>query len=271
MVRTITALAPIRDELGDEFRILEGAARRFGAEVEFVLAQRDVVNLPGHLYEGAAAYGENLVAKVVDAQEQEARNAAGRVEAWAGAANVRARLEQVVGAAEEVLTERMRTSDLTVLPRPNERNDVDIVAAILAAGRPALVAAGHRAAFGETVAVFWKSTPEAARAAAAAVNLLASGAKVRVFSVEEGESAKGDGLERVGSWFRSHGFDADVARIRPIEGGNIPDSLMAAAGEMDADLVVMGAYGHSRLREWALGGASRHIFSLAERPILVSH
>lgn len=271
MVRTITALAPIRDELGDEFRILEAAAQRFGARVEFVLAQRDVVNLPGHLYGGAAAYGEDLVAKVAEAQEQEARNAAGRVEAWADAANVQARLDPVVGPVEEVLAERMRTSDLAVLPRPNERNDIDIVAAILAAGRPALVAAGHRATFGKTVAVFWKPTPEAARAAAAAVNLLGSGAKVRVLSVEEGEPARGDGLERAGAWFRSHGFDADVARIKPIEGGSIPDSLIAAAGEMDADLVVMGAYGHSRLREWALGGASRHILSFAERPILVSH
>ena len=271
MVRTITALAPIRDELGDEFRILEVAAQRFRAEVEFVLVQRDVVNLPGHLYEGATAFGENPVAKVIEAQEQEARNAAGRVEAWADAADVKARLDRVVGPVEEVLAEHMRTSDLAVLPRPNERNDIDIVAAILAAGRPALVAAGHSATFGETVAVFWKSTPEAARAAAAAVNLLGSGAKVRVLSVEEGKPARGDGLERVGAWFRSHGFDTDVARIKPIEGGSIPDSLIAAAGEMDADLVVMGAYGHSRLREWALGGASRHILSLAERPVLVSH
>jgi nucleotide-binding universal stress UspA family protein len=68
---------------------------------------------------------------------------------------------------------------------------------------------------------------------------------------------------------RWHGFDVSARHLQPGAAG-AADTLLAAARE-EAALVVMGAYGHSRLREWVFGGFTRHVLRGAEVPVLMMH
>ena len=185
------------------------------------------------------------------------------------------RLELYPGQVGKRLAYEARQSDLFVGTRPYgaPRGGEWIEEAVLfESGRPCLfVPPGHRAE-GEhrTVFIAWKETSEAARAVAAAMPLLQRAEKVVVGTIDEGET---DGWGEPGAdicrYLAHHGGEAEV---QPVEkwssvGGAILDAAVVAA----ADLLVMGAYGHSRYREWILGGATRDVLSVAALPVLVAH
>ncbi len=67
-----------------------------------------------------------------------------------------------------------------------------------------------------------------------------------------------------------HGLDVSVQRIVSVE-SDVPNTLLSHAADSGADLIVMGGYGHSRLREFVLGGATRGILAAMTVPVLMSH
>jgi nucleotide-binding universal stress UspA family protein len=122
------------------------------------------------------------------------------------------------------------------------------------------------------ILVAWKDTREAARAVSAALPFLKQAKSVVVGIVDEGLPAEHQGNapdEDIGRYLSRHGIKAEVHMI----GGwpNVGDAILNEAVKTAADLVVMGAYGHSRLREWVLGGATRDVLSAASVPVLVAH
>jgi nucleotide-binding universal stress UspA family protein len=121
----------------------------------------------------------------------------------------------------------------------------------------------------ETVAIAWKPTREAAHAVTAAMPLLAAAKEIVILTVAEDEavaSAEDGPLVAGLGW---HGFRVSAHRLSPNQAG-AADTLLAAARERNA-LLVMGGYGHSRLRQWIFGGFTRRVLEGAEVPVLIAH
>jgi nucleotide-binding universal stress UspA family protein len=119
-----------------------------------------------------------------------------------------------------------------------------------------------------TVLVGWKNTREARRALADAVPLLKTAAKVQLLQIGEGEGGRQSARDAQ-VFLRGHEIDAGIA-IEPHD-EPIEDQFMEAAERMGADLVVAGAYGHTRLREWVFGGMTRGLLGNCPIPLLMSH
>ena len=121
----------------------------------------------------------------------------------------------------------------------------------------------------KTVLVAWKDTREARRAIADALPFLAKANEVVVATIdaERGESIR-DSLADVAVFLEYHGIKA---RTELIAGEADGDRLIGFARSIHADLIVSGAYGHSRLREMILGGATRDVLSAAGIPVLMAH
>ncbi len=144
---------------------------------------------------------------------------------------------------------------------------------LLHAGPPVLVVphAGAHATAGSRILVAWKDTREAARAMRDSLPFLC--AAERVLLVEIGgvpcEPECDEAFAAASAWLGAHqvAFDAH----REIALAEIGAQLLTRAAAFDADLVVSGGYGHSRLREWVLGGVTRHLLMHMTVPTLFSH
>ena len=117
----------------------------------------------------------------------------------------------------------------------------------------------------------WKNTREAAHAVSAALPFLCRSERVHVVAWrdvdEEGETNAPLDIEQ---YLRSHGVTATMHRHqdRPVEVG---DALLSMVADVGADLLVMGCYGHSRAREWVLGGVTRTVLGAMTVPVLMAH
>jgi nucleotide-binding universal stress UspA family protein len=179
--------------------------------------------------------------------------------------------------ASDAVIDRGRYADLTVLaqPAPEEADaatDYDVPAEIvMSLGRPVLVVpyAGTYPDAGKRILAAWSGTRESARALADALPFLVGASEVNVLTVNpEGETASMEaGLRK---WLTAHGIKGTVRTTATKEIG-ISDMLLSTAADFSADLIVMGAYGHSRLRELILGGATHDILRHMTAPVLMSH
>jgi nucleotide-binding universal stress UspA family protein len=168
-----------------------------------------------------------------------------------------------------ILGQRDPDSDEMALIRPHPER------VTLASGRPILVVpyAGHFAAIGKCVLVAWDASREAARAIADAMPLLAAAEAVTVLSVDPRPGPDGHG-DLPGADIALHLARHDVkAQIERTVSAGVPvgELLLSRAADLGADLLVMGAYGHSRARELLLGGATRSILASMTIPVLMSH
>jgi nucleotide-binding universal stress UspA family protein len=148
-------------------------------------------------------------------------------------------------------------------------------AMLFASGKPALVVpfVQRERAAPQEIVIAWKPTPQAARAVAAAVPLMQRARRVHVLTwgdEPEPPAVTGAPLNLDG-YLRLRGIAPQWHR----QGGGEPDDigqlLLSSAFDLGGDLLVMGCYGHSRAREWVLGGASRAIFSSMTLPVLMAH
>jgi nucleotide-binding universal stress UspA family protein len=144
---------------------------------------------------------------------------------------------------------------------------------VLGVGRPVLIVPryGTFETVGERVLIAWNGTREATRAVNDALPLLRMAAKVTVLSVDPPDGS----VPRVPSadialHLARHGIAAEAASSRSLDIG-VGNVLLSRAADLGADLIVMGAYGHSRVREMALGGATRHVLEQLTVPVLMSH
>lgn len=181
----------------------------------------------------------------------------------------------VQGFAEQALF-----ADLLVLgqhdPGTGSTPDVppDFVEAVLAAsGRPALVIpyTGEYEALPRRIAIAWKPGREAMRAVAAALPLLQRAERVDVlcWAPGPGPAVQGPRLDLRG-WLRLHGVSVQWHED-PAEPADLGELLLSRACDLSADLLVMGCYGHARVREWVLGGVSRTVLRSMTLPVLMSH
>lgn len=138
-------------------------------------------------------------------------------------------------------------------------------------GRPAIVVpcAGPVPGGFSTAVVAWKETPEAARAVAAALPLLQRAALVHLLAW--GAEPEGGHLPRLAAWLALHGVRTERHHAPPEPASTLGEAMLTRCADLSADLLVMGAYGHGRAREWILGGASRTVLQSMTLPVLMAH
>lgn len=228
---------------------------------------------------GAEAYIE----AAIGALREQAASAVRKFEQQAkalGVASLESRIE--VGDAGAAMTLNARYSDLTVITQVDPERWVTSEApqmpmeVLMHSGRPVLLlpyAGEPTLPPAPNVLVGWDASREAARAVADALALLqrASNVQVTVFETpREIDPRHGDlpGAD-IGQWLARHGVRVDVARVA----SSVPvgEAILSSAADMQADLIVVGGYGHSRFRELALGGVTRTLMRTSPVPVFMSH
>jgi nucleotide-binding universal stress UspA family protein len=140
---------------------------------------------------------------------------------------------------------------------------------LIDSGKPGVVVpyAGNFASLGEKVLIAWKPCREAARAVCAALPLLQRASRIHV-ALEAGNHAAGEHLQ---AWLQAHGVEASLERHAALGRASPGEALLSLAADTDSDLLVMGCYGHSRAREWVLGGVTRTVLASMTLPVLMAH
>jgi nucleotide-binding universal stress UspA family protein len=183
------------------------------------------------------------------------------------------------GPAHEVVATSGRYADLVVVGQDNPDewafgNVPDLaVELVFAVGRPVLVVPyiGAPATLGERIMVAWDGSREATRAVNDALPLLERAKHVTVLAINPTGRRDGDiPSADICLHLARHGVEAEAAHVESGEIG-VGDMLLSRAADDGADMIVMGAYGHSRLREMALGGVTRNLLAHMTVPVLMSH
>ena len=143
---------------------------------------------------------------------------------------------------------------------------------LIDSGRPALIVpyVGVAETFGKVALVAWKNTRESAHALSAALPFLRRCGRVHVASWDEGGCDAREARLQVERYLGLHGIQITMHR-RQATPESVGDSLLSLVADTSTDLVVMGCYGHSRAREWVLGGATRAILKSMTVPVLMAH
>ena len=179
----------------------------------------------------------------------------------------------VGGREEEVIAFQARVSDLTIVPHPAAGEDVasaDALHAVLFdSGRPVMLAPFKRpATIGRRIAIAWNGRSNAAAALGSAMPFLRGAEAVRILASPEYFRNGPTALEVVG-YIAHHGVTADIAQFASID-REVGAGLLRAAEDFGADLMSMGAYSSSRLRELILGGVTRYVLENANLPVLMN-
>jgi nucleotide-binding universal stress UspA family protein len=179
------------------------------------------------------------------------------------------------------LARQARHADLLVMAAPVQgAQDADEVRAYFSAmlfesGRPVLVAPTHHPVelpFRRAL-LAWKPTREATRALHDALPLLADASAVDVVVVHHHGEAEREAASAaaVVAHLGHHGLHANVVALARPPGHTVASTLLQRAAQSEAGLLIAGGYGHSRLREWMLGGTTRELLQAMHLPILFSH
>jgi nucleotide-binding universal stress UspA family protein len=189
------------------------------------------------------------------------------------AGSVTASFGSVVGREEDVVAQQARLSDFVVLAHPEASDDVStsdaLHAVLFDSGRPVMVAARTAPAhLGRRVCIGWNGTAESAAAVAAGLPWIERAEAVTVLHAEEYQR-RGPDVTGLVDYLAWHGVKAETRQFRPV-GNSVGAGMLAAAKDVGADLLIMGAYSHSRLRQLILGGVTRHVLEHADLTLLMN-
>ena len=242
------------------------------------LAPTSLVDLPASI-EAAASMTE-FAALVWDTLQKQAEQATQRFRDDCRAAGLES-FEAVVDEADKAasIVHHAHCSDLTVLTQadpnaPGHRLAQDLVEqVVLYSARPTLILpyAGRFDTIGSNAMVAWDDSRESARAVNDALPLLRRATRVQVVSWSDAEDAAAlrPRLDALRQWLMWHGVAAEM-RVET-SGIAIGEAMLSRAADLGADLIVMGAYGHTRWAERWLGGATRGLLQAMTVPVLMSH
>src|SRR6266699_3347028 len=171
-----------------------------------------------------------------------------------------------------------RYADLAVVARPDPAVQTAgppglVESLVLTSGRPVIVVPPHSTASRlSRILVGWNAGREATRAVADALPLLVRAAAVEVLIIDPERGPAGHGQEPgadIARYLARHGAHVEVRRASS-GGKDVGRLLLSQAAAFGGDLLVMGAYGHSHLREWMFGGVTRTVLYEAGLPVLMS-
>ncbi len=186
-------------------------------------------------------------------------------------------IDSSLAGAGEIFGEIATRFDLAIVrqaePGKTPLEELVIEGALFESGRPVLVVPYiQKAALSlGRVLVCWNGSPNAARAVGDAMPFLHRAKEVEVVIVlgEPGRAGEIAGAD-IGEHLARHGLKVAVERLSAIK-GDVTDTILSYAADRAADVLVMGGYGHSRLREFILGGVTRGILRTMTLPVLMSH
>jgi nucleotide-binding universal stress UspA family protein len=246
---------------------------------------RDVAPLAGEGLSGA------MIEEMMAATERESGERAGRVKALfdrfvAGSGVTHAdsaesarkasgptlSFASVAGREEDIVAQQSRLYDMAVVPHPEAEEDVSssdaLHAVLFDSGRPVLIAPRQTpATIGTRVCDAWNGTAESAAAVAAALPWFHRAEAVRVLHSDDYQR-RGPTATGIQDYLRWHEVEAEIVPFKP-QTREVGAGLLGAARDFRADLLVMGAYSHSRLRQLILGGVTRHVLENADIPVLM--
>jgi nucleotide-binding universal stress UspA family protein len=252
-------------------------ARRFDAHLVGLHALT-VVKLPGYArvaVEGGAPLGE-YQAKLAADSARAAKELFERAVNAAGVAKYEWRESR--GDAAAVAPIHARYADLVVIGQPHAADASGVEPdfaerLLLSGGRPLLIVpyAGEFGDVGKRALVAWNASREAARAVTDAIPLLREAQGVQIVAFDPEGAAHGEipGAD-IGLYLARHGIKVTVSQ-QTAPDVDVGNQLLSRAAELGSDLIVMGGYGHSRLRELVLGGVTRTLLGSMTVPVLMSH
>jgi nucleotide-binding universal stress UspA family protein len=234
------------------------------------------VEVPGRFLSGSMANIPGIIAGETEKSRNSAKAMLAAFEAAAEKAGIQheSYLEKCpTFAVPDLLVQYARLRDLTIVPVPESFDQWYAESVIFGSGRPTLVLPERPSRLFElgTAVVAWDFSRTAARAVSDALPLLEKAKKVRVVTVaNEKKLDSKHSSEALAKNLARHGIDVVLDRI-DAKGERIGDVLEGYTASHQADLLVMGAYGNARWREFILGGATKSLLSKPPLPILFSH
>ncbi|RZL96208.1 MAG: universal stress protein [Variovorax sp.] len=189
-------------------------------------------------------------------------------------------IRRVDDTTVDAIVNHGRSSDLIVLGQDDRSGESDtrthglVAQVMLRSGRPVLVVpyAGNFEAQRKNVLIAWDGSRESAVATRAALPLLIEAPHVTLVSLRRSDQPQ-DPARLLGAemthWLQRHGVRATAEQ--DVTDVDIADALLSRASDLDVDLIVMGGYGHSRLREFMLGGVTRQVLAQMTVPLVMAH
>jgi nucleotide-binding universal stress UspA family protein len=233
------------------------------------------------LYAGDGYVSAELIESEAERAKERAAEAEKNFKAIIGRLGVDAEWRQGTGYAADVVSLNAKYSDITVMGQANPDDPQNypnpgLAAEVaLGAGRPILVVPyiGTQQEVGKNVLVAWNGSREATRAVNDALPILERADKVTVLAINprKGGGDHGDiPSADIALHLARHGVKAEASQTVS-EDMDVGGVLLSRLSDLGADLVVMGAYGHSRMRELMMGGATRDLLRYMTVPVLLSH
>jgi nucleotide-binding universal stress UspA family protein len=288
MIKTILVAATGDDTDTATFAAALSVARPFGAHLDALHVRFDPVNtavaMSSEAGSGALTVGlidqleQNAAGREARARDSFTRFCGGAGLAVPGAPSAdpstAPSAEWHVESGDEArwMAAYGRTADLIIASRSTGEEAADrsiLEAVLLETGRPLLIpSAAAMPASIDRIAIAWKSTEQAARAVALAMPLIVRAKEIVIVTVEETEDERHDAdrLVRNLAW---HNLSARAEQLKVGPDGAAATLLASIAGR--ADLLVMGGYGHGRVRQWIFGGFTQHVLVGAPLPVLIAH
>lgn len=249
-------------------------ARRFDAHViGLYLVCQDLVH---HMFEPA----ETLQRKVYEAQRRTSLDKArAAFEHATQLAGVNAEWRAPTGSVLDAATLHGRHADVIVLGQDDPDDPEAFIArhfvedVVMGSGRPVLLVprAGDIKSLGENVVIAWDDSREAARAVADALPVLRRARFVEIMTVERHRDEEAPAGIEISAYLERQGVRASFSSTPRVRGENTGLTLMERANSMHADMLIAGAYAHSRGLERVLGGVTRTLLETSTLPVLLSH
>ncbi|HYZ22218.1 MAG TPA: universal stress protein [Rhodopila sp.] len=261
-------------------------ARKWNAHVTALhvrVDSRDVAPLAGEGLSGA------MIEEMMSATEKESNDRAQAVRAMferfvarhdvyvqeghARAERATASFAAVTGREEDIVAQQARLADLTVVPHPDAGEDVSssdaLHAVLFDSGRPVLISPQKPPAdIGTRVCLAWNGTAESASSVQAALPWMERASAVAILSAE-GYQRRGPAAPELAAFLALHDIHPEIITFRSVN-GSVGAGLLAAAAAYGCDLLSMGAYSHSRLRQLILGGVTRHVLEHSTLPVMMN-
>lgn len=282
-----TILLPL-GEKDDDDALLDAAlavARRFNAHLDVLHVEPEAKSLLPYATIGLS---ESMRASVREAAEKQHTEATRRLQKIVDNACVRNGVSMarrgdhpgrvsadwlvVTGSQTDLVARYGRLADLIVLARPAQVSPPPrtVDAALRESGRPVvMVPPGPIESAGDRIVIGWNGSKEAAQAVAAARPVLREAGAVTVLTTEKHQNREPNGDDLV-AYLACHDITATLS-IMDTRDRSVPKAILANARELDADLVVMGGYSRTRLREVLMGGVTRYLMAESEIPLLMVH
>ncbi|GBR06614.1 universal stress protein [Gluconobacter cerinus] len=278
------------DDLDSVMSVALDFARRFDAHLSAVVVGSDPTEVATLAGEGISA---GMVTEMIDAAATEAHrrairirhsfdsfvhnNGLRRVEAskigMSIGGGVSASLEVLDGTEHDALTWRSRLADMTLVPNlisaTDPRASETLHAILFDSGRPLVIAPPIAPkTVGSRIAIAWNGTPESSLALRCILPWAHTAEGVQVLTCQEYQR-RGPTGDDVVRYLRLHGISATTRACDPIN-KDVGAGLLKGAEDFGADMLSMGAYSHSRLRQMILGGVTRHILENMKLTVLMS-